>query len=84
MKNTPYQNKIDDLAMSVYQKIPVYRKFREAISVSLKKSNRQTDNSMPVFSLYRYTEQPYTGQAEKLLERGGNRNRNLWFVTAML
>ncbi len=71
--------------MSVYRKIPVYRKFREAISVSLKKSNRQTDNnSMPVFSLYRYTEQPYRGQAEKLLERGGNRNHDLWFVTAML
>ena len=30
MKNTPYQNKIDDLVISlisVYRKIPVYRKF---------------------------------------------------------
>ena len=51
MENTPYQNKIDDLAisvLSVYRKIPVYWKIpvyigNFGISVLLKKSYRQTD-----------------------------------------
>ena len=59
MKNNPYQNKIDHLAISlisVYRKIPVYRKFRY---IGVTEKIIPTYRYWIQYRYFRYTEQPY-------------------------